>query len=614
MRRPVPLSALVLLLGAVCFTPAAPADDVIPAAPVGRVQRQPVRPPVRGPVTPPVAALTDEEALKKANLNPTDGAQLLGYLKHRTLSDADHGRISEIIARFGTDDFDDREAATEEVERYGSAAIGPLKKAEQDRDPEVAYRARLALRKVETVPHSAVTAAAVRAIAKLKPPGAAAGLIGFLPLADSEAVADAIRTALVALAVKDGKAEPALVAALDDKSPARRTAAYIALTEGGPATERVRIKDSYAKLREAVLKEPDAEARFAGLWALALVTREGEYVAALIDLIPKLPRGRIWQLEDLLLTLAGSHPKDGRFLKSPAALEAARVAWLGWWKEKGDRVDLVKLDYKPRVTGHTDVIEMDYTGFGQGRVVSLGPDLKEKWRIVGVNNPTDVKVAPNGHVWIAESNNNQVVERDTTGRILTRRNALQQPLNIDFTPDGGMLVVCRNNVVQWDKDGKQLWAHARPYDIMAGCRLPTGETLYVTNLYQGPGNPGGPNSFRLDAKGADAKKNLTFGWIMQIQALGVVGEDKVLVCERDNKNPAAPEDRVAEYDLKTGKQTWKYECPRDSAPTSCQRLFNGNTLISLMNHNKVIEVDPSGEIVWEYQSKDGLKVGRAFRR
>jgi hypothetical protein len=33
-----------------------------------------------------------------------------------------------------------------------------------------------------------------------------------------------------------------------------------------------------------------------------------------------------------------------------------------------------------------------------------------------------------------------------------------------------------------------------------------------------------------------------------------------------------------------------------------------------MNRNQLIEVDPSGEIVWDYQAKDGLKVGRAYRR
>lgn len=569
-------------------------------APERPVVRQPVRP---GGVaaTAPDPNLSDDEALKKAGLSSTDGAKLLDYLKQRTLSDKDQSKIEGIIARFGADDFDDRVKATEEIEAFGPAAVGPLKKAEarRDSDPEVAYRARLALKKLETVPHSAVASAAVRAVVKLKPEGAAAALIGFLPLADSEAVADVIREALVALAVRDGKADPAIVAALADPSPLRRSAAYIALIEGGDEKERIRVKDAYPKLREAVLRDADAEAKFAGLWSLALVTREKEYVAALIDLVPKLGRGRIWQLEELLLLLAGTHPKDGRFLKSPESLNKARDAWLAWWKEKGEKLDFVKFEYKPRVHGFTDIIEMDYRGYGQGRVVSIGPDLKEKWRITNVNNPTDVKVTAAGRIWVVESNNNQIIERDTKGTVITRRNAFQQPLNIDLLPDGGMVVTCRNQVLEWDKDGKQNWALQRPnYDIMAGHRMPNGDTLVLTNMFQGA------NSFRIDSKGKDANKNFTFGRVQQLQAFDVIDDDRVLVCEFD---------KVAEYDLKSGKQVWKHACPQNSA-SCCQRLPNGNTLICLMNQNQLIEVDPSGEVVWEYQSKDGLRVGRAFRR
>ena len=49
----------------------------------------------------------------------------------------------------------------------------------------------------------------------------------------------------------------------------------------------------------------------------------------------------------------------------------------------------MKFEYKPAVLGITDVIEMDYRGYGQGRIVSLGPDMKEKWRISGIN-PADI--------------------------------------------------------------------------------------------------------------------------------------------------------------------------------------------------------------------------------
>jgi hypothetical protein len=561
------------------------------------VKRQPVK--GKKGTTKVEGQLSDEEALKKAGLTATDGGKLIEYLQQRTLSDSEQSRIEEIIRRFGADDFDERVRATEEIEVYGPAAVGPLKAAAKHSDPEIAYRARVALKKVETVPHSSVAAAAVRAVVSLKPQGAAAALVGFLPLADDESVAELIRDALVTLAVtKDGTADPGLVAALDDGSPVRRAAAYVALTQGGPAGERIRIKDAYPKVRAAVLKDTDPEAKFAGLWSLVLTTREKEYVPALVALIPKLNRGRIWQLEDLLLQFAGTHPKDGRFLKSPESLGKARDAWLAWWKEKGDEVDLLKLEYKPRITGVTDIIEMDQRGLAQGRVISLGPDLKEKWRISGVHYPTDMHVAANGHVFVVESNNSQITERNTTGAILNRHNISQQPVNLQKLPDGRAVVVCRNGVYEFDKDWKQTWFYRRDnYDAIAGIRLPNGETFVITN--QGQPQASG---IRLDAKGKVTGKAIALGQVFNPHVLDVVGEDKVLLCESN---------RVAEYDLKTGKQTWKYDC---NNPGSCQRLPNGNTLIALINEGKVIEIDPSGEIVWEFQGRDGLRAGRAYRR
>ena len=102
------------------------------------------RPPRRGINSSTLAAepLSDAEALKKANLNETDGGKLIEYLQQRTLTETEQGRIAAIIKRFGVDDFEERVRATEEIEAFGPAAIGPLKAAARDRDPEVAYRAR----------------------------------------------------------------------------------------------------------------------------------------------------------------------------------------------------------------------------------------------------------------------------------------------------------------------------------------------------------------------------------------------------------------------------------------------------------------------------------------
>ena len=68
----------------------------------------------------------------------------------------------------------------------------------------------------------------------------------------------------------------------------------------------------------------------------------------------------------------------------------------------------------------------------------------------------------------------------------------------------------------------------------------------------------------------------------------------VLIADSEN-------DRVIEYDLRTGEPVWTYggtgllTWPRDA-----DRLPNGNTLITDSQRNRVIEVDAEGEVVWEY--------------
>lgn len=608
MRR---FGLLTLPLAALFAVPAPALDDPPPLPVAPPVKGRIVRPPVGGAVAPPGTAVrsdvSDEEALKQAGLSPGEASPLIEYLKVRTLTDVDQTKIGDIIKRFGSDDFEERIKAADDIERFGPAAIGPLKTAERDSDPEVAYRARHALKRMEKVPHSQVAAAAVRAVVKLKPKEAASVLIGFLPMADTDEVAEEIRTGLVSLAVVDGKPEPALIAALEDKSVVRRAAAYVALVEGGTAGERIRIKEAFPLVKAAVRKETDVDAKFLGLWVLLMTSREKEFVPDLLAMIPQLPRGRIWQLEEFLLQLAGEGKPDAKFSKTDEQLKKARDAWTAWWGKQGETLDLVKFDFKPRVTGFTDIIEYDSRGYGVYRIVTLGPDLKEKAKIGGtgvnqINYPSDVKKLANGNYLIAEQNGNRITERDTQGKIVKTTN-VSQPLSIDLLPGGGMVVVCRNQVVQFDKDGKQDWSFQRQqYDIMGGRRLPGGDVIFVTNTFQGT------NCYRLGAKDGKEVAKFTLGRVQQYQSIDATGDDKIMVCEFN---------RVIEYDLKDpakAKDLWKYDV---NNPTSCQRLPNGNTLITLINqapNGKVLEVDTTGEIVWDYESKEGLRSARAYRR
>jgi hypothetical protein len=539
----------------------------------------------------------DAVILRQAKLDPNDGPQLVAYLKQRTISDSAQDRIQALIKQFAADDFETRRKAADEVAEFGPAAEGPLKVAERDRNPEVAYRAALARKKLSTVNHAAVAVAAARNVARLRPTGAAGALLGFLPMADSEALAADIRAALVALASRNGEPEPTLLAALADPSPVRRAAAYVALVEGGPATERIRIKAAFGPVKDAVRKDPDPTAKFAGVCSLLLTTREKEFVPDLIALLPDVPRGRAWQVEDLLLQVAGGFPAGAQLGKTPEAVAKARDAWAAWWAAKGGDRDLTKLDLKTRVRGLTELVEDDRSGLGRGRVVQLGPDLRERWRLQNPSlTPTDARSVSDDRVLVAEFTSQRVTERDLSGQALTSRQVLY-PIAVEPLPGGRAWVVGRQGVVELDKDGGNVWSFARNQaDVWAGCRLPNGDTLLVTNV------PQGPNAFRIDAKGKDTGRSYTLGRVQGYQTMAATGDDAVLLCEAG---------QVVEYDLATQKAVWRHTFAN---PTSVQRLTNGNTLIASQAQNRVVEVTPDGVEVWEYTSKDNVRPTRAYRR
>src|SRR5262249_32278021 len=262
-------------------------------------------------------------------------------------------------------------------------------------------------------------------------------------------------------------------------------------------------------------------------------------------------------------------------------------------------VDLVKFPFVPKVRGYTEVIDLDIR-FGQGRVLCLGPDMKEKWRLTQVNNASDARVLPSGRVLVAEQNYFRGGEwNPATGAMVSSRGTQTQPIVAAPLPDGGVLIVCRGSVSEFDKAGGKVFEHFRQTgDIQSGVRLPNGETVIMIFQQQ----PNAPNCLRIDAKGKEVGKPLTLGTVQDAHGMDVVGEDHILVCEPD---------KAAEYALKTGKLVWKYDIDH---PTSVQRLPNGNTLIASLNVNRAVEVDPAGEVVWEYSAPDQLRVARIYHR
>lgn len=563
----------------------------------------------------PVKVLTDAEALVAAKLKPDDAAGLLSYFRQRTVSNADLAKIQSSIKQLGADEFDDRLKAADAVEKFGPAAIGPLRAAfKTDADPEISYRSLECLGRLEKVPHSFVAAAAARALAKSKPDGTAEVLLGFLPFADDQSVTDEIGRTLAAVALKGGKADPVLVAALADPVTLRRGAAVMALVEGSPAGGIP--ADILPKIRKAAEAEADAEIKFRIVFALCTTTRDKEAVDWLVGMLADLPRGRLWQAEDFLLQLAGKDAPGVQFKKTPESVTKARDAWKKWWDAARDKSDLAKFKYAERITGKTVLVMWDQQQGNNGYVAELGPDMKERWKVNGLSGPSDVAFLPDGNMAIPEMHANRVTIRDRSGRVIANINMFGngwkvqggQPVSIQALDNGNLFLACRNGVHELKKtDGNYAPVASfvrQQHDIMAAHRLPDGQTIVLANQ-NGQIQPNGQNQnfaiFLNDKLAEVPNKKLTTPMPYWMAAVSPSGPDRVLVADQQ---------QVSEYDLKENKVVWKKAC---NQPRSPQRLPNGNTLY-VDPQNRLIEVTTDGEEVWSYQAPQGMLLYKAIRR
>src|SRR5262249_37355336 len=159
---------------------------------------------------------------------------------------------------------------------------------------------------------------------------AAAVLLDYLPYAPDEAIARDARTTLTALAVRDGKPDAALLAALKDALPAKRRAAGEALVRAGAA-------DALPDVRK-LPADPEPQVRLA--LALVLVEhKEKPAVPVLIDLLDKLPPSDADRVEDVLFRLAGAGAPPFR-LGSDTSPAKVRERWQAWWAKHQANVDL----------------------------------------------------------------------------------------------------------------------------------------------------------------------------------------------------------------------------------------------------------------------------------
>jgi hypothetical protein len=539
----------------------------------------------------------DDDLLKSARIG-TDDAELLGYFRRRTVSDAERQRILDLIRQLGSDAYAVRERAGNDLIEVGPPAVGLLRLGQNDPDIEIARRCERCLQRIERVPSTKLSAAVARTIAKRRPPGAAAVLLAYFPFADDESVAEELRDALVAVALRDGRIDPALLAALADPVTARRAAAGEALVRTNQAAA---LTAARKLLQDA---QPEARLRV----ALALVThaKDRQAVRPMIQLLADVPQSAGWRIEEVLIRLAGDAAPTVSLGGDEAARQKCRDAWLAWWGKDGETVDLAKLDGAAPTLGYTLIVARNQTNL-TGRVLEVNAAKEVLWQIDGLTLPMDAIVVGKDRVLIAEQNAQRVSERDFRGaeiwaQTLPAVHGMQSlPIGLQRLPNGNTLIVCRSHIVEWDSERKTV---GKPYergqqDIVGATKLRNGEMIVLTQ--QG-------NCIRLDNDGKELNNRspnsrmfIPFGYIDALPS------GHALVTHQNN---------IAELDG-DGKQVWSLASIR---PTCVQRLTNGNTLIASSGINTapaataVRELDRNGDTVWEFRFGDGAIPYRAHRR
>jgi HEAT repeat protein len=522
--------------------------------------------------------------LKQGGLK-NDGPALLQFFKSRSVDDAQKKKIEALIELFSSEDFDQRERASEEIIQFGIGAVGLLRQAERTTDVEVLRRLQRCLAIIEKVSTAALSQAAARQLARLKPDGTIEVLLSFLPFADDEVLSEEIRTTLSVLAMKDNTPAPALLAALKDSNTIRRGAAAQALARGGDKTIREQMKAFLAN-------EKDPDARMLIVLDLVTYAKEKPLVPDLIRLLPDVQTSQIYRAEEILYALAGETPPSVPSGSDAASRKKISETWLDWWSKNEAKIDLAKLDNRERLLGFTVVMEMDVRGVG-GRVIEVGPDNKARWKIENLQFPSDAVVLPGNRVIVAEHNSNRVSERDMTGKEIWAVQ-VNQPVNLQRLPNGNTFVVGRSGIAEFDRNQKQVLTVNRPeYDIVSGQRMRNGEILYLTQRGQ---------IVRLDKEGKQVKV-YSVGRTPYWGGLEVQANGKVLFTQIQG---------VAELDLNSGETTQVVTYTNGS---SCQKLPNGNILVTGMNRMHVAELDRTSKVVWEYKSAEAnYRPWRAFRR
>lgn len=518
-----------------------------------------------------------EATLKEAHVG-TDGPALLTFFRSRTLSEEDRARLAATVRKLGDESYAVRDEATKALIRAGSIARPLLMAARKDPDPEIAHRVARCLRIIDSGSELVLAEAAARLLAVRKPAGTTAVLLAYLPAVAEEYVLDSLLASLASVGVTDGKADPALVRALEDREPVRRAAAAHVLGRAVPAQRAAVVR---------LLADRDPQVRFRAASAL-LRSGESRSVDTLIALVGDGKTEVSGLAEDLLSRIAGEGTPKDAFGGDAEGRRKSRAAWEAWWKASSDRINLAKLNLEEVPLGLTLVCEHNESGKGgNGKVWAFGRDGKVRWEFDNVTNPVDVRMLPNGRILVAEHQGRCVTERDRQGRILWKHTVTSFPTSCQRLPNGNTLIGTYTELVEVSRDNKVIATYQKGNgNLFSARKLANGHIVCGT----------GRGVLELDATGREVRNlPLTGGHIWC--RVEVLRNGHFLVSEW-------AVGQVSEIDNR-GSVVWEAKV---GTPTSATRLANGHVLVSNAQGHQLVELDRKGKEVWSQKT-----TGRPFR-
>ncbi len=509
----------------------------------------------------------------------TDGSALLAAFRRRTLSPAQEQQVTALIEKLGHESFEVRQRAGAELIEVGVLALPLLREAVRGTDLERARRAEECLREIAERGGKSLPGAAARLLALRRPPGALETLLDFLPFADNEGMSAEAHKALANLAVRDGRLEPALTRALEDRMPLRRVAAAEAILESAALEQRAAVRK--------LMWDADQRVRLRVALALAY-KRDRSAIPVLIDSLAEEPSEWTGEVEGLLYHLAGDNPPKLESAEGTAGRRKQRDSWVGWWKEAGSKIDLMVLDQPPRPLGLTLLVE----GSDNGKVLELDREGKQRWLIAGLQFPMDAQVLLGNRVLIAEYRANRVTERDFKGNILWHKDGLEgNPMNVQRLANGNTFIATTTELLEVDRSGRTVWSHS--YQGLQGAYRSRDGTNWCLDRFG--------RCVQLSAAGKVLKTFQSGRNQNYLGGIDVAVNGRLLIAQ-PNAN------QVVEMDT-SGKILWQARAPGIS---TASHLTNGHVLVANYENNQVTELDRTGKIVWEHRA--GMQVYRARRR